>query len=285
MTLYPSQRQTQSVPKLMLIVDITRSMNSEDYQLADKPVSRLEFVKHSLRKVLSRLPCQSQVGLGVFTERRVNILFQPIEVCQAYAELDHSIAALDWRMAWAADSRICSGLLNSMQQLLGTNTALVFISDGQEAPPLNLRYRSDFSELKGKVKGIIIGSGGLRAVAIPKFNNSGQRTGNYGPDDVPQRSTFGESDLNPEKIDGYDARNAPFGRAAVQGNEHLSALQEPYLQSLAAETGLAYQRLTNSADLQRVLQAPELGILTEVEADIRWYYVLTVLILVLLLFI
>ena len=283
MALNPTQAQKSPVYKVMFIVDITRSMNAEDYQFDDKPVSRLEFVKRSLRDLIVRLPCQSQVGLGVFTERRSAILFEPVEVCAGFAELDKSLAALDWRMAWAADSRIASGLLNTLQQLSAKETTLMFISDGQEAPPVNLRYRTDFAEYKGKVKGLVVGAGGLKPVSIPKFNNKGQPDGVYGADDVPHRSSFGESDLNPEKIEGYDARNAPFGRAAAMGSEHLSALQESYLQQLAAETGLAYHRLQDSDELWHALQMPEFAVMTNVEADIRWYYAAAVLMLLILL--
>lgn len=60
----------------------------------------------------------------------------------------------------------------------------------------------------------------------------------YGPDDIPHRSNFGASDLNPEKIEGYDARNAQFGKNSFVANEHQSALQESDLQQPAAETGL-----------------------------------------------
>lgn len=281
---FPTSRQRGEVYNLTVIVDITRSMNAEDYRLADKPASRLDFVKHSLRALIGRLPCQSKVGLGVFTERRSTLLFEPVEVCSGYAELDKSIAALDWRMAWAADSRISGGLRNAMQLLKSKDTALVFISDGQEAPPLNPRYRTDFADVKGKLKGLILGVGGLQPVPIPKFNSQGQRDGVYGAEDVPQRSSFGISDLNPESIEGYDARNAPFGKHAAVGSEHLSALQEHYLQQLALETGLHYRRLMDGATLAPAIQTPEFARHAEVDADIRWRYALPVLLLLLAVF-
>lgn len=284
MVLYPSQQQKGAVYKLMFIVDITRSMNAEDYQLNGKTVSRLEFVKYSLRDLIGHLPCQSTIGLGVFTERRSTILFEPVEVCTGYAELDKTIAALDWRMAWAADSRIAGGLLSAMQLLKDKELALVFISDGQEAPPLNSRYPIDFSEVKGKHKGLIVGVGGLQLVAIPKFDSKGQRIGIYGPDDVPHRSNFGESDLNPEKIEGYDARNAPFGKYQSVGNEHQSALQESYLRQLAAETGLNYHRLQNIELLSEALKAPAFATVSSLDVDIRKYYALAAIIFFLITF-
>ena len=282
--IFPTKQQDGDVYNLTFIVDITRSMNAEDYRMGDHPVSRLEFVKRSLRELVAQLPCQSKVGLGVFTERRSTILYQPIEVCSGYAELEQSIAKLDWRMAWAADSRISGGLLNAMQLLQDKDSALIFVSDGQEAPPLNSRYRTDFSQIKGKLKGLILGVGGTQPVAIPKFDQKGQRIGVYGPDDVPHRSSFGASDLNPEKIEGYDARNAPFGKYAAAGSEHLSALQESYLQQLAGETGLGYQRLQSPADLADSLRQQALGYSQKIAHDMRPYFATCALLLLLALF-
>lgn len=282
---FPTRQQAGEVYNLTFVIDITRSMNAEDYRIDDQPVSRLTFVKRALRELLGKLPCQSKIGLGVFTERRSTILFEPIEVCSGFAELTNSIDHLDWRMAWAADSRIAGGLLNAMQLLQERDSALIFVSDGQEAPPLNPRYRTDFSGIKGKLKGMIIGAGGVQAAAIPKFDQNGKRIGVYGPDDVPQRSSFGESDLNPEKIEGYDARNAPFGKQAAVGSEHLSALREGYLQQLAQASGLQYRRLSDASVLAEAVQIPVFALQAAVETDVRWYYAALVLLLLLAIFI
>lgn len=281
----PTQNQPRPIYNYTFIIDITRSMNATDYQLDGQAVSRLDYVKQSLRGLLAKLPCQSKVGLGLFTERRSTLLFEPIEVCQGFNEIDTALAQVDWRMAWAADSRIASGLLNTLQMLEKLDTHVIFITDGQEAPPVNPRYRSDFAAVKGKAKGMIIGAGGLQAVPIPKFNNKGEPDGFYRPDDVPHRSTFGESDLNPEKIQGYNARNAPFGNDTSAGNEHLTALQEGYLQTLSTEAGLQYQRLTNVDDLAVALQIPEFAKPINTAVDVRWQATLVALVLLVLVYV
>jgi mxaL protein len=278
---HPEERQMRPVYNLTFIVDITRSMNAEDYRLDDKPVSRLHYVKQTLRELLAKLPCRSKVGLGVFTERRSTLMFEPIEVCSGFAELDAAIAGLDWRMAWAADSRVANGLLSALEILQHGDSKVVFVTDGQEAPPVNPRYRSDFSAIKGKLDGMILGVGGLQPVPIPKFNAKGEPAGFYNADDVPHRSSFGESDLNPEKIEGYDARNAPFGRAAATGSEHLASLREPYLQQLAAEAGLGYERLIDAGALSEALQMPGVAVQKQVDADVRWKAALAALALLL----
>ncbi len=280
----PTQTQQVPVYEYLFIVDITRSMNAADYRQNGQAVSRLQYLKDSLRGLLTRLPCQSKVGLGVFTERRTALLFEAIEVCQGFNEIDTALAQLDWRMAWAADSRIAQGLHNTLEMLQALNTPVLFFTDGQEAPPLNPRYRPDFSALKGNVKGMVVGVGGLEPVPIPKFNSRGEPDGFYRAEDVPQRSTFGESDLNPEKIQGYDARNAPFGSVATVGTEHLSALQEGYLQDLSAESGLHYHRLVSLDSLAKAVQIPTLAKIKRQDVDVRWQAAVLALLLVVLVY-
>jgi mxaL protein len=269
---HPQTTSPAAMYRLTFVVDITRSMNTEDYRLDKQPVGRLQFVKQALRQELLKLPCGSQVGLGVFTERRSTLLFEPIEVCSGFAEIDAAVAALDWRMAWAADSRIASGLLSTLEMLKDKDQALVFFSDGQEAPPPNLRYKPDLSAVKGKVAGVIVGVGGDQLSPIPKFDAKGQRQGFYKPEDVPHRSSFGESDLNPEKIPGYNARNAPFGSEAATGDEHMSRLHESYLRQLAAESGLQYRRLTDTDSLDQTLQQAEFAKPGQQNVDNSWRY-------------
>ena len=60
---------------------------------------------------------------------------------------------------------------------------------------------------------------------------------------MPHRSSFGQSNLDPSQIKGYNERNAPFGSEAATGNEHLTALHETYLEKLGAESGLGLRPL------------------------------------------
>ena len=282
--LHPSKQQKTPTYNYTFIIDITRSMNATDYQQDNQAVSRLHFVKQTLRELLRALPCESKVGLGLFTERRSTLLFEPLEVCSAYTEIDTAIGKVDWRMAWAADSNIAKGLLSTLDMLQKSDSSVIFITDGQEAPPVNPNYQTDFSSVKGQAKGMIIGVGGLQAVPIPKFDSLGKQTGFYSHDDVPHRSSFGQSNLDPSQIKGYNARNAPFGSEAATGNEHLSALQETYLEKLAAESGLTYARLTDLKNLNQALQNPKLATEKIVQTDIRWQPALFALLLLCLVY-
>ncbi len=258
----------QPVFDYIAVVDITRSMNVEDYRIDGAPVSRLDFVKRALREAVAELPCGSRFGLGVFTERGSALLFEPIETCAGFPGIAAALDRLDWRMAWAADSRIAAGLLNTLESLARYDANLLFITDGQEAPPLNPRYRTGFDAVRGKVHGLLLGAGGLVPMPIPKFDEMGRRTGFVSPDEVPHRSTFGLSEMAPDEIEGYHARNAPFGNATVAETEHLSALREDYLRQLGGESGLVYERLLSGEGLGHALLRPASAKTARVRADV-----------------
>lgn len=247
---------TRNGAAILVIVDITGSMNVRDYTGADgAPESRLETAKAALRDLVGSLPCGSRVALGLFTERRPFLLFTPIETCADFAPIDGALAALDWRMAWEGDSRISAGLFRSIAMAAELGTDLVFITDGQEAPPLPSGGGPVFDGKPGAVRGLIVGAGGYGLSPIPRYNDRGREIGFYGSGDVQQENRFGPPPADAENRDGYNPRNAPFGAAAATGSEHLSSVREPYLRKLGSETGLAYTHLDGPAGLGPVLLA------------------------------
>lgn len=267
----PQAVKPKPIYNFTFIVDITRSMNARDYQQKSEAISRLQFVKQSLQTFILKLPCQSKIGLGIFTERKATVLFQPIEVCSSYTEINSVIDTVDWRMAWAADSNISKGLASIITQLKAGDSHIVFLTDGQEAPPINPRYKTDFSELKGKLKGLLVGVGGLQNVPIPKYDKQGKQHGFYKEGDVPHRSTFGMAPTSSVPVEGFNARNAPFGSAKVVGDQHLTRLYEPYLQELSKEVDWSYHRLENLEKLNLALQTLNFAEQKNVLSDIRSY--------------
>ncbi|MFA9462202.1 vWA domain-containing protein [Thiohalorhabdus sp. Cl-TMA] len=290
--LVPRWPMRQPVYSTLFVVDITRSMNVADYRVAGESVTRLERAKQAVAQAVSRLPCGSRAGLALFTERTINITLMPVEVCGSFNSLQASIEQIDWRMAWAADSNINRGLYYGIQLVrdlrgqpaVDERTALVLLTDGHEAPPVNPRYEPDPAELvPGKkpdalgapppdappLHGVLVGVGGYEPAPIPKFNAQGERIGVYGPDDVQQSSKFGQP-KNPEEIEGYVPRNAPWGRHKKTGSEHLSAVRESHLQSLAAKAGFEYLHLEDHAALYQALTPTDWADLRMRRTDIRW---------------
>jgi mxaL protein len=218
---------TRTGAEILAIVDITGSMNVRDYARVGRPESRLDRAKAALRRLVADLPCGSRLALGLFTERQPFLLFEPIE----------------------------TGLYRAIDMAAGLGTDLVFITDGQEAPPLPGGGPPMFEGRPGAVRGLIVGAGGYALSPIPRYDDRGREKGFYGEADVQQESRFGPPPADAETREGYNPRNAPFGSAAAQGTEHLSSVREPYLKRLAAATGLAYAHLDGPGDLQAPLRA------------------------------
>ncbi|WP_077033147.1 hypothetical protein [Pelomonas sp. KK5] len=249
----------------VIVLDITQSMNVPDEQLGGKPVSRLDFARHALRGALLDLPCGSKVGWGVFTEYRSFLLLAPVEVCTHLDELRGTLDRIDGRMAWAGNSEVSKAIHSGLaiSGALPGKPALVFITDGQEAPPLNPRHRPRFDDKPGEIAGLLVGVGGIVPAAIPKRDAQGRPLGFWKADEVlqvdPRSKGRGGSVGNEQMADDAGGDGASASLGATPGREHLSALREPYLQLLAGEYGLQYQRLVGAEGLSEALRGAALA--------------------------
>jgi mxaL protein len=259
----------------VVVFDITQSMNVEDEVLDGRPASRLVFAKQLLRRALLQLPCGSKLGLGLFTEYRSFLLFAPVEVCANLSELRSTLDRIDNRMAWIGNSEIAKGLYSGIgiaKQLPG-GPSLVFVTDGQEAPPVSPLHRPPFEGKRGEVRGLVLGVGDLKLSPIPKVDPLGRPLGYWGADEVmqvdPRRLGRGGSRGGEQMVEDATA-SAPPLPGATPGSEHLSSLREAYLQLLADETGLAYRRLHDEAELVEALTAPDLARPVAARADLRF---------------
>lgn len=231
----------------VIVIDVTQSMGVMDMRLDGKPVSRLAYAKYALRQALLRLPCGSTVGWAIFTEYRSLLLLAPIEVCANLGELRSSLDHIDSRMAWSGNSEIAKGLHSAIgiARQLPDQPSLVFITDGQEAPPIDPWHRRSFDDKPGDVSGLIVGVGDRLPSPIPKTDPDGRPLGFWRADEVLHT----------------DPRfpNSMVASDAVAGAEHLSALHESYLRLLAGEAGLAFHRLGPEPPLAAALTAPALA--------------------------
>jgi mxaL protein len=197
------------------------------------------------------MPCGSRVGLGVFTEYRTMVLIAPLEICANFRELTSVLDGIDGRMAWAGRSEVAKGINWAMRaaDALPGQPAIVFMSDGHEAPPIHPAHRPASGGEPGKIPGLLVGVGGPLPVPIPKFDPDGRRLGFWGADEVMQTdpvsrgrsgSVAGERYVETEEV------RPPPGWPTT-GNEHLSQLREGYLRLLAEELRFGYLRLADVA--------------------------------------
>lgn len=262
----------RTVYNVMAFIDITGSMKVRDMGTADVPVERLEAAKTSVRTLLTSLPCQSRLGLGVFAVRRSFVLFNPVEVCKGYDPIDEAISNLDWRMGWEGDSFVARGLYHAIGETEPLNADILFLTEGQEAPPPPLALGTpEFEGEPGKVKGSIIGVGGKTKVPIPKFDDDGNEAGVYAEDEIVQENRAGPPPPDAESRPGYHPKWAPFGNAPPTGDEHLSSVRTEHLKMLAAKTGLGYADLKEEGSLIGPVQKFAVARTVNAKVDIRPY--------------
>lgn len=288
----PALPRTQQRWQHVVFVDITQSMNARDMLLpvaggggARDLDSRLAFVRASLRRAFDELPCGSSVGLGVFTEYRALLLLAPLEVCAHYDELVGVSERIDGRMAWASSSEIARGVESAIKvadQVAG-RPSVVFVSDGQEAPPLRGGVLPTIELPPRPARGWVLGVGGDTPVPIPKLDPTGRSLGVWQAHEVMQSDPTSLG-ITPGGVrrDLVDADGRPVEVFAGSGLEHLSSLREPHLRAVAQAVGLGYRRLAAPGDLSAALRAPELS--RPVRAAVSWRWLPLLLALAALLY-
>lgn len=273
--LHPHAKMPHRVFDWFIVLDITQSMNVRDYASAhgSSSISRLEQAKQSIRQSLRDLPCGSQVALGLFTERETLNITHPLEVCAHFSALDQIVSRLDWRMAWAADSFITHGLYSAVEQTskLGKDMRLAFLTDGNQAPPVDEKFMPVFSGKAGQVKGRIFGLGKPTTSQIPKLDEHDNITGYWDQDEVMQFGTFGMTKvLSVLAMEGQMSRNGAHGAGAeALSGAHLSALDEHLLNGLAKTTGLPYSALDKPRQLSNEITSSSMSTWRTVDTDLR----------------
>ncbi|HEY6643375.1 vWA domain-containing protein [Povalibacter sp.] len=239
----------------VVVFDISQSMNVEDYELDGEPVSRLAFARAAARQTLHTLPCGSRVGWGAFTGYRTVLLLAPVEVCANYDDLLVSLDKIDGRMRWSNASEVMKGLYWSVLAAQATNGQpdIVFLSDGQEAPPLDPIYAPQvLQELKSSpIRGWLIGTGSPVPSPIPRIDEDGRRDGYWRADEVVQ---------TPEWLRNP---NSAIG-------EHLSGLREAHLRSLSEQIRFGYARLSDLGSLSDAMRDPDFARRRPSPTDLSW---------------
>jgi mxaL protein len=232
----------------IVVFDITQSMDVQDVQLDGAPVSRLAFARESARRALRELPCGSRVGWAAFTEYRTLMLLAPIEVCENYNDLLATLDEIDGRIRWGNASEVAKGVFWAVRAAreLGTQPAVLFLTDGHEAPPLSALPRFD-DVRTGQVRGWLLGIGGSVPQPIPRTGVEGEHIGYWRAADVVQRTA----------ADGQP-----------RSHEHLSELREPHLRMLSGRTGLGYAALRDPAALAGLMRDPQLARQVGVPTDL-----------------
>jgi mxaL protein len=251
----PQVTLPRNTARYIVTFDITQSMDTEDVGSNDAPSSRLDFARAAMRETLGKLPCGSKVGWSVFTGQRTLLLLPPIEVCSNFDALLSSLNEINGRMRWTNWSRVAEGGVYSAVRTahdVGPDTAVIFVTDGQEAPPVlpsNDRVREIAN---GKVHGWLIGVGGDQPANIPRSDINGNRVGFWRADEVIQVPPI------------------PGKPATAESHEELSELRGEYLASVATRIGFGYRRLMSPADLTAAMLDPQLSHREAAATNLEW---------------
>ncbi len=240
----------------ILIFDITQSMNVADVSLDGVPATRLALAKQAAQITLNQLPCGTALGTGIFAAHRTLILTAPVEVCRHRGELAKSIRYIGPSMSWHGNSEVAKAYYAALRIAAADKNkpAIVFLTDGHEAPPISPLHRPNFVAPPEKTAALMAGFGSDRLSRIPKTDPAGRSLGLWEADDVMQIDRYkagrGGSTKGEAFVELDDGTKPDLRLGGTPGSEHLSSLREPYLRLLASETGARYVRVSKPGQLR-----------------------------------
>ena len=231
----PSIPVNQSLYNYILIADISQSMNTEDMKINQKTVSRLDYTKHIMSRLVEDFPCGTKVSIGMFAGVSVSSTYSPIEVCENFSNINTTISKLDWRATWSGNTRIRESVVNLARLIRSfpESAQVVFFTDGEEAPKLHVFNTRDLEQFQGGNDWLFVGIGSDEGAPIPKYDNKNQLIGYWSNDSFalqPGIAQISESNI------GVRDDNVASGAT----DRYMSKLDREYLEKLAKEIGGFY---------------------------------------------
>lgn len=237
----------RNIYSYLLVADISQSMNVKDMSILGKPVTRMEYQKYLLHRIIGEMPCGTQVSIGFFAGVSVAALYTPIEVCENFAAIEETIDHMDWRNGWSGNSRVRESMV-TMAKLIRSfpePAQVVYFSDGEETPKLHIFNTRDLTDFQGGKDWLLVGIGSDKGTAIPKLDDKNQLIGYWSAESFAMQP--GVAQIAQENI---GAREDSV--AGEVSDRYLSKLDEKYLISLAKEIDGMY---VNGGSLQAILAA------------------------------
>lgn len=245
--LKPTWPIKRDIYSYLLVADISQSMNVKDMSILGKPVTRMEYQKHLLHRIIGELPCGTLVGIGLFAGDSVAALYVPIEVCNNFHAIEDSIDHLDWRMSWSGNSKVRTSLFTLARVIRSfpEPAQVVYFTDGEEAPKLHAFNTKDLTDFQGGKNWLFVGIGSDKGTAIPKLDEHNQIIGYWSNESFAMQP--GIAQISEANLGIRDDNVAPS-----ESDRFLSKLDEKYLESVAKEVTGNY---VNGNSPQSVLSA------------------------------
>lgn len=231
----PSIPVKQSLYNYILIADISQSMNTEDMKINQKTVSRLDYTKHIMSRLVEDFPCGTKVSIGMFAGVSVSATYSPIEVCENFSNINTTISKLDWRATWSGNTRIRESVVNLARLIRSfpESAQVIYFTDGEEAPKLHVFNTRDLEQFQGGNDWLFVGIGSDEGAPIPKYDNKNQLIGYWSNDSFalqPGIAQISESNIG--------VRDNKVASGAT--DRYMSKLDSEYLEKLAKEIGSLY---------------------------------------------
>lgn len=231
----PSIPVKQSLYNYILIADISQSMNTEDMKINQKTVSRLDYTKHIMSRLVEDFPCGTKVSIGIFAGVSVSATYSPIEVCENFSNINTTISKLDWRATWSGNTRIRESVVNLARLIRSfpESAQVIYFTDGEEAPKLHVFNTRDLEQFQGGNDWLFVGIGSDEGAPIPKYDNKNQLIGYWSNDSFalqPGIAQISESNIG--------VRDNKVASGAT--DRYMSKLDSEYLEKLAKEIGGLY---------------------------------------------
>jgi mxaL protein len=273
----PQIQLNQEVHNYLLVADVSQSMNAEDVKLNNQNVSRIAYTRHLMKKIVETSPCGTYISVGIFASDNVALLITPLEVCTNYDVITDSIEHLEWRMAWKGNSRLSFGVRAAANTFdsLNVPAQMLFFTDGDEAPRVNVTIRQDLSGIQIGKNFVFVGVGGHAKAAVPRFNAANKRVGYWPISDNNNAGAVGVTYAD-SSLDDPDP-----SVASAEYDRFLSQLEDDYLKSLAGEINAKYIEGQNTPAFYEFVQQQKPAARFVTAYSIRWLYLVLAVILVL----
>lgn len=271
--LKPNINLKQAVHNYLLVADVSQSMNAEDEKLNDKAVSRLDYTRTLMKKIVQTSPCGTYFSVGVFASDNVALLITPLEVCKNLDGIIDSIDHLEWRMAWKGNSRLSFGVRAAANTFdsLNVPAQMLFFTDGDEAPRVNVTIKQDLSGIQIGQNFTFVGVGGHEKVGVPRYSSNNKRVGYWPISDNNNAGAVGVTYADPSQ----DEPDPPV--AYAEYDRLLSQLEEDYLKGLAGEINATYIKGLDHPSFYDFVQKQKPAASFVSDYSIRWLYLLLAL--------
>ncbi|HET7924326.1 MAG TPA: vWA domain-containing protein [Rhodanobacteraceae bacterium] len=263
----------------LFVIDITESMNVRDVDARMPNESRLDRAKASVVAALANLPCGSTAAVALFAGTDTVTLFEPLEVCAHFPAIEQAVRNIDWRMAWDGDSRIEAALVAAIGEAGKRHLDLVFVTDGDEAPHVDVPRLGDLLAVRGPVHGWLLGVGSPEPHPVPRLDAENRIVGYWTAIDA-ARQGFHPNLV--ETIEHASAEELEKSDALDDVVEHRSALRAAYLKQLGTAAGLGYETAESDVTLAKLAVDAKLRREQDAERDVRFVFGLAAALLLLI---